>query len=309
MKILVTGADGFVGRHLVTELTKHGHEVICTSIQSGTFATENGKFSLQPLDVTDSKACVTLVDYFSPDAIVHLAGLAHTKDTEKNLPHLFDVNVAGVSHVAHAMRNLKHSSSKSLLIVSSAFVYGGDTGSGMLSCSENTPLSPRGSYGQSKLAAECTARLYDGQNLDVYIARPFNHIGPGQHPSFVVAGFAARIAAARDGDIIETGNLAAKRDFTDVRDVVRAYRLILEKKPKEKTFVLGSGKSQAIGRIFDDLCHLSKKHLTPKSTIELARSNDDAEIIADTRLAERVLNWTPSIDLSTSLRDVLLTHG
>lgn len=305
MKILVTGADGFVGRHLINELVNHGHEVIATSIHAGTLETVRGPVELHALDVTSLDACVSITSLHKPEATVHLAGLAHTKDTEKNLPKLFDVNVASVSHMAHAMKQLTEGGSRSFLMISSAFVYGGDVKTGRLACDEATPVVPRGAYGQSKLAAESVARLYDGSGLDVYVARPFNHIGPGQHPSFVVAGFAERISKAVDGSTIETGGLHSKRDFTDVRDIVRAYRLILEKKPKEKTFVLGSGSSVTIGAVFEEMCRLARKQLLAKTRDDLLRTGDESELIAQASLADAALGWRPEISLPKSLSDAL----
>ncbi len=305
MKVLVTGADGFVGRHLLNELVNHGHEVIATSLHAGTLETARARLELHALDVANPDACNSITSLHQPDAAVHLAGLAHTKDTEKNLRQLFDVNVASVSHVANAVKNLPGGRNRSFLMISSAFVYGGDLKTGNLSCHESTPVVPRGSYGQSKLAAESVARLYDGNGLDVYVARPFNHIGPGQHPSFVVAGFAERIMKAANGSSIETGGLHSHRDFTDVRDIARAYRLILEKQPEEKTFVLGSGKSVTIGYVFEEMCRLAKKSLTTKTRDDLVRSGDESSLLGDASLAARVLGWHPEISLSKSLSDVL----
>lgn len=305
MKILVTGAGGFVGRHMVAELLANKHEVLATSIEAGDLQTPYGRVVLKRLDVTDRSGCIDAVQQFNPDALIHLAGLAHTKETEKNLPFLFNVNVASVSNVAHALRSLPTPQSRALLFVSSAFVYGGEIASGILRCDENTPLAPRGSYGYSKLAAESVARLYECSDLKVYVARPFNHIGPGQHPSFVVAGFAQRILAAKDHGTIETGNLNAKRDFTDVRDIARAYRLIVEIQPDKRTFVLGSGKSRSIKDVFDEMCRIEKKQLKASVKADLVRAGDDTDIIAQAGLAKELLGWSPRIPLSKSLFDTL----
>ncbi len=309
MKILVTGAEGFVGRHMVAELLANKHEILATSIEAGDLQTPHGRVVLKRLDVTDQSACIDAVEQFNPDALIHLAGLAHTKETEKNLPLLFNVNVAGVSNVAHALRSIPTPKTRALLFASSAFVYGADLTTGTLQCNENTPLAPRGSYGHSKLAAESVARLYESPELQVYIVRPFNHIGPGQHPSFVVAGFAQRILSAKDGSTIETGKLNSKRDFTDVRDIVRGYRLIIEKRPAARTFVLGSGKSYPIQTVFDELCRLANKRLSTTVRADLMRSGDEADIIADAKLARAVLGWVPEMPLSKSLADALLASN
>ena len=301
MRVLVTGADGFVGRHTLSELARHGHDVIAASLNPGQV---NG-IPVHKLDVTNSAEITRFVQDVDPDAVIHLAGLAHTKDTEGNLPLLFDVNVASVSHLCEALRAAAKTRKRSVLIVSSAFVYGGGHKEGLLTCDESTPLTPRGSYGYSKAAAEASALMYDGQGLKVYVARPFNHIGPGQHPSFVVAGFAQRIARAGDGDgeAIITGSLDSKRDFTDVRDVARGYRLILEKSPAQNTFVFGSGKPVRIQEIFSQLCQLSGKNLTNTVDPALVRPNDDSIVTGSSRLALDVLGWRPEISLRQSLED------
>jgi GDP-4-dehydro-6-deoxy-D-mannose reductase len=246
-----------------------------------------------------------MIDETKPDALIHLAGLAHTKDTEANLPLLFDVNVAGVSHLATAMGRHSQTRPPALILVSSAFVYGGDVKTGQLICNEDTPINPRGSYGFSKAAAESSGLMYGGPRLKIYVVRPFNHIGPGQHPSFVIPGFAAKIHAASSGGIIETGSLEAYRDFTDVRDIVRGYRLILEKRPQETFFVFGSGKSVQIKTVFDTMCKLSGKDLRHTLSPNLLRSNDQAELVADYSRAKKILGWEPEIAFEQSLADVM----
>jgi GDP-4-dehydro-6-deoxy-D-mannose reductase len=183
-------------------------------------------------------------------------------------------------------------------------VFGGDKTTGRHSYCEQDPTFPRGEYGLSKLAAEAAAQMFDSENFRVYRARPFNHIGPGQDPSFVVPGFARRIAACEPGGTIETGNLSAKRDFCDVRDVTRGYRLIIEKQPAERCFVFGSGKSVTIQSVFDELVAVAGKKVRAQPTANLVRKNDEAEILANSALAERVLGWLPEIKLGQSLADV-----
>ena len=125
----------------------------------------------------------------------------------------------------------------------------------------------------------------------------------------MVAGFAQRILSAKDGSTIETGNLNSKRDFTDVRDIVRGYRLIVEKRPAARTFVLGSGNSYPIQTVFDELCRLTNKRLSTTVRADLMRSGDEADITADAKLARDVLGWVPEIPLSKSLADALLVSN
>jgi len=296
MRVLITGANGFVGRHMAAELVKSGHDVIKTELAGGG--------DVLPLDVSSRGAAHEVFKNCQPDAVVHLAGLSHTRDSASNIDKLFDVNVGGVANVCSAMGALGRDRPRSVLMISSAFVYGGDHPQGRHFYHEASPTIARGEYGLSKLAAEAAARMYDSAGLHVYCARPFNHIGPGQDVSFVVPGFANRIARCPNGGSIETGNLTAMRDLCDVRDVVRGYRLILEKRPAERCFVFGSGQGIMIQDVLGSLVSLSSKRIQANPSASLVRSNDDSELLADCALAHRVLGWKAEISLTQSLTDV-----
>ena len=304
MKILVTGAVGFVGRHLTKELRQAGHDVIMTGLIAETL---EGFGRVEALDISSREQCDNVIRAFKPDAAVHLAGLAHTTNSEKNLNTLFEVNVVGAANVSRAMSELALANpdkAHSLLFVSSAFVYGGDSTGGTLECDERAAAIPRNKYGESKLAAEHAVRLFEHRSCKVYVARPFNHIGPNQDPSFVVSGFAARIRDAQYNGTIETGDLTSIRDFTDVRDIVRGYRQILELSPSERIFVFGSGQPVPIQEILDNLIAISGKNITPKVNPLLLRPKESASYIASTTHAAKVLGWKPEIKLIDSLNDI-----
>ena len=306
MKVLITGATGFVGRHLAAELLRSGHEVLLTNITAERVAIAAfGQLDVQALDITNFESCQTVIGSFDPDAVIHLAGIAQTTGQPPEL--LTQVNVHGAENVARALALLpkkKDHVSRTLLFVSSAFVYGDGLISGAHYFSEGAATQPRGPYGASKLAAEAAVAKYDSPHMGVYIARPFNHIGPGQEPSFVVPALCGRIRKADAEATIETGNLDALRDFSDVRDVVRAYRLIIEKRPREKVFVIGSGKSVAVQTVFDLLNQMSGKHITQKVADYLRRDEGTAALVADISLANNVLGWRPEISLEQSIKDV-----
>jgi GDP-4-dehydro-6-deoxy-D-mannose reductase len=237
MKVLITGAPGFVGRHMAAELLRSGHEVYLTGVADESVEIYGfGKKSVVKMDITSPAECNTVIKSVGPDTVIHLAGLAQT--VGHNTSAFRAVNITGAGHVAEALKHLSNANPKTFLFVSSAFVYGGDASSGTFYCGESARTSPRGAYGESKLEAENLVRSLEDKNFHVYVARPFNHIGPGQDLSFVVPGLATKIKNAAAESTIETGNLTSLRDFTDVRDVVRAYRLIIEKGPGEKTFVI-----------------------------------------------------------------------
>ena len=304
MKVLVTGAAGFVGRHLVEELRRAGHDVILTGLIAGPVP---GLGDVLSLDITNHNACIEKISAMDPEAVIHLAGLAHTVNSDSNLPALFDVNVAGAANISKAMASLARQNPSrrySLLFVSSAFVYGGNHTNGKLECSESTPLSPRTKYGESKVLAEQSVSFFARDNFSVYIARPFNHVGPGQDPSFVVPGFISRVRNATAGGDIETGNLDSYRDFTDVRDIVRGYRLIIEKQPNEKIFVFGSGQPVTVQSVLDQIVTISGKQIKPRINPNLVRPAETSILVANPELVKKKLDWIPEISLQQSLHDI-----
>ncbi len=304
MKVLITGAAGFVGRHLAADLKAHGHEIILTGLFEETLSDFGPVIKL---DITDRDECKKVLSRHMPDAIVHLAGLAHTASHNSDPNLLYQINVSGAVNMASEMSQLTLKSGGhycSFLFVSSAFVYGGESGTLKLSCSESTPTYPRTKYGESKLIAEYALKFFDDDKLPIYIARPFNHIGTGQDASFAVPAFVSRIRESSDNGTIETGDLTALRDFTDVRDIVRGYRLILEKKPKERTFVFGRGETVTIKSILDEIIALSGKKLSHHVNPALLRESERLEIFAEAKRAEFVLQWRPEISLRKTLQDI-----
>jgi GDP-4-dehydro-6-deoxy-D-mannose reductase len=309
LKILVTGAPGFVGRHLTAELLRAGHEVVLTGVTKEAVSIyEYGSLPVLKMDITDPAECLRVLGQCAPEAVIHLAGIAKT--TEQNSSLLDSVNIHGPENVVRAFSSVSNVSDVSssqprvFLFISSAFVYGDGVSQGSLSCSQTTPESPRGSYGVGKLAAERLVRQFDRSDFRVYIARPFNHIGVGQEASFVVPALAQRIRDAKPGATIETGNMNALRDFTDVRDVVRAYRLIIERKPPERVFVIGRGQAVTIQSVFELLNRLSGKSLLQEVASHLKRAEGTAALIADSSLAQEALGWTPEITLEQSIKDI-----
>ena len=284
-RVLVTGASGFVGRYVAADLMQAGHEVL----------------DFGACDVTDTNAVNSIVGILQPDAIIHLAGLAHTVHATKDLSVLSAVSVVGTHNICSAvlkagLRDVP------VVLASSAFVYGSRSGEQRLS--EVTPVAPDTAYGHSKLAAEGVVRLFRGDAIVPYVMRPFNHIGPGQSPDFVCAAFAKRVAEAPDGGVIETGNLAAKRDFSDVRDVARAYRLVVGRRPDQSTFVLGRGQTVTIQSILDALIRISGKKIKTSVNQDLLRAQDDSDICADTAKANEFLGWSAEVPLEETLHSI-----
>src|SRR5215218_1530980 len=217
MRAVVTGGLGFVGHHLVRHLREVGDEV--------TTLDHHGDHAV---DITDGPAVQTALVEAAPDALYHLAGWADVGASWRDPETVLRVNAEGTLHVLEACRA---AGVGRVLAVASADVYGVVTEE-ELPLTESSPLRPTSPYAASKLAADALAQqAFLGHGLRVIRVRPFNHLGPGQSEQFVAPAIAARIARAeRDGGpTIPVGNLSARRDVTDVRDVVRSYRLLVDR--------------------------------------------------------------------------------
>lgn len=290
MRALVTGGRGFVGRWLAEHLEVEGDDVIATG---------------EEVDVTDAAAVRASIEDIRPDAIYHLAGWASVGSSWGDPAATFLVNANGAVHVLDAARRLDRP--PRVLIVSSAEVYG-KVQPAQLPLTEETPVSPSSPYAASKVAAEVAARqAFLGYGLPVCVVRPFNHIGPRQAPGFVVSDLAKRIMEAeRSGStVLEMGNAAPRRDLTDVRDVVRAYRLLATHGQAGEIYNVCSGEDVLIGDLAQRMIDLSgvPLELRPQS-VEL-RPVDVPVLRGDASRIRSATGWAPEIPLDETLRDVL----
>jgi len=233
--------------------------------------------------------------------------LAHVVDSSKDRSLLALTNTVAVHNLCRAVTAVSGPPIP-LLFASTAMVYG-QFPNGRAIVDESIPPHPTSPYGYSKLAAEYIGRTYESEHLSFYVARPFNHIGPGQTPNFVCSGFAKRIHEAEDGGTIEVGNLSARRDFCDVRDVVRAYRLILEHRPEQRLFVLGSGRSVAIASVLETLVKISGKSIKTGVNPKFYRPDEAYYIEAATVAAKNHLDWDCRISLEQSLTELYQAQG
>ena len=265
MRALVTGASGFVGRHLVEHLRAMGDEVVATDRSDG------------GPDLLDAKALDLVVAEAQPDAIFHLAGQADVGASWHDDVGTLKANAEGVLNLLASAR--QHDVQR-VLTVSSADVYG-RVDPGELPIHESAPLRPVSPYGASKAAADLLAlQAHLGHGQNVIRVRAFNHLGPGQDTRFVCSALAARIAANElDGtDDVVVGDLTARRDFTDVRDVVRAYRLLVEHAPAGDAFNVCTGRSVAIGDVAQRLMEVSGRPMTLVPDPTLMRPVDIADL-------------------------------
>lgn len=301
MKILVTGATGFAGRWLMRELADAGHDAI-------------GAPGSSALDITDLGAVASLVSAARPEGIVHLAGIAFGPDARGDPDRAIAVNQGGTAAVLAAGRAL--AKRPTVLVVSSSDVYGRPRPSD-LPLRESAVLAADQPYGRSKLAAEATATAHAGDGLPIIIARPFNHTGPGQRLDFVVPALAARIldGRRRGARSILAGNVDVARDFSDVRDVVRAYRLLIEQAGAPRSWTspsiynIATGRSLSIRDIIGRLCDLAGVVMDVESDPELVRRDDPPDIRGDTSRLRAATGWTPQIPFDETLRSVLADVG
>ncbi|MEI6807452.1 MAG: GDP-mannose 4,6-dehydratase [bacterium] len=301
MRILITGAGGFVGRHTCRDLLTHGHAIQAMDLTGPSAASTITDWTV--CDLRDSKATDNAIRTIRPEACIHLAGFSHVPAGWSKPKELFEANVIGTINLLEAFRN--HAPAARLLIVTTAQVYG--TQSGPAALSEADPLLPVSLYAVSKVAVDQMTLLYARHyGMATMTVRPNNHIGPGQPPDFVVSSLARQVRAIAAGaePVIRVGNLESQRDFTDVRDVARAYRLLIEKGRSGSAYNLGSGHLVSIDEILGHLCRLANVKPEVIRDDQLFRERDSSPIL-DTSKLRTDTNWRPEIDLQSSLRDIL----
>lgn len=308
-KVLITGINGFVGSHLADLLVSEGYPVFGIALTRDLthLSPVEQQISIAYGDVRSTKVVENILAEVKPDCIYHLAGSAFVPDAEADPRFVYEVNVLGTLNLLEVVRST-HLNAK-ILIVGSGEVYG-HVPEASLPVNEEYPLKPTSPYGVTKACADLLAYQYaTAYQMNVIRVRPFNHIGPRQSEQFVCSSFAKQIVEIEKGirkPILNVGNLEARRDFTDVRDVVRAYRLILEGAQGGDVYNVGSGKAWRIG----DLVTMLISESTAKK-IELqqqqvrVRPNDIPLMLCDASKLEKALNWKSEIPIHQTLHDLL----
>jgi GDP-4-dehydro-6-deoxy-D-mannose reductase len=310
MKVLVTGADGFAGRHLVRRLVEMGDEVSAGCRPGGvpvdwTVVAPGSPVDVVPLEITDP-ASVAQALRTRPAAIVHLAAIASTREARRDPVGAWMVNAAGTALLAAASAALRGSGADPLLVVvSTGEVYGAGPA---VPRAETDALLPQSPYAASKVGAEAAA-LEVGRRagLRVVIARPFPHTGPGQPTGYMVPGFAERLRAARASGAatVATGNLEPVRDLLDVRDVVEAYRLLLTRGAPGEAYNIARGEGVRIGEVFRRLREIIGAEATASPDPSLVRSADIPYLVGDSTKLRRATGWAPAIMLEQTLRELV----
>ncbi len=290
-RILVTGAAGFVGRHLIPALrvAHPGAELL------------TGGF-----DVTDPATVAAAIETTRPDALVHLAAIAAPMDARRDPDRAWTVNLHGTLILARAI--LAHAPAATLLFAGTADAYGASFRPGT-PLDESAPLAPQNTYGATKAAADLALGAMVADGLRVIRARPFNHTGPGQTEAFVVPAFArqvARIEAGLQPASMQVGALAPERDFLDVRDVCAAYAACLSADLAPGVVLnLASGTPRRVGDVLQALLDLAGVTADVQTEAARLRPGDIPRAVGDAALARRLLGWAPAIAWEQTLLDVL----
>lgn len=306
MKVLVTGADGFVGRHLVRRLRQAGHEVgaACRPDSTPVAWRDQGITPLL-LELTDDRS-IALALRFAADAVVHLAAIASNREARDDPGRAWEVNAAGTARLAEGLARRREQGADPVLIaVSTGEVYGLG---GPAPRAESDALLPASPYAASKVAAEIAAlEVWRRTGLRVIIARPFTHTGPGQQPRFALPGFVERLRAAKaKGDpVVPTGNLDPVRDLLDVRDVVEAYVALLERGSPGEAYNIARGEGCSLGELFGTLADLVGVRAEPRPDPRFARSRDLPHLVGDSTKLRRATGWTPRLSLDQTLRGLV----
>jgi GDP-4-dehydro-6-deoxy-D-mannose reductase len=310
-KILITGISCFAGSFLAERLLKEKDVKIFGTIlkntQSLNISHIQDKLHLYALDLLDTNVVSSMISETMPDEIYHLAALTAPSLSFSKPAETISNNVTAQVNIFESIRKIENYLPR-VLITSSADVYG-IVEKKYLPINENTPLRPANPYAVSKIAQDYLAlQYYLSYKIPIIRVRPFNHIGPRQALHFVVSDFSKRIVDIEKGilaPVIKVGNLHAKRDFTDVRDMVYAYSLLMEKGESGQVYNIGSGTSRSIEDILHQLLLMSKKKISIQMDKSLIRPSDNPELICDAKKITDLTGWKPKIPFEKTLRDTL----
>jgi GDP-4-dehydro-6-deoxy-D-mannose reductase len=292
VRLLITGATGFAGRHLASCAAARGHEV---------HGLDHG------IDVRDGAALAGALREVAPDAVAHLAGVSSVGGSFDDPLGTWDVNLGGTLALLEALR--AGAPEARALIVSSGEIHG-RVSPQELPVGPDTPMRPLSPYGASKAAADLAAAQYRAAyGIPALRVRAFNHVGPGQDARFVLPNVARQIAQAehegRERVEVKVGNVDTRRDFTDVRDMVRAYLLVLERGDPDAVYLACSGRSRPVRELIEGLAPLARIPVTFASDEGLRRAGEQPDLYGSPARLHDDTGWTPEIPIETTLADTL----
>lgn len=304
MRALVTGATGFVGHYLVQLLREKGYSVCALYHKEEPKAPVFQQILLHRVDITNRDEIIPVLREFTPDEIYHLAGLAVT--VSRSPLEYYHTNFFGTLNLFEAVWETIRQAK--ILYVGSGAVYG-PVPKEKQPIREDTPLAPVNHYAASKAAADMAACAYASQGLHIVRARPFNHTGPGQSPDYVCSRLAqevARVILGQKEPVVTAGNLDVARDFTDVRDVVRAYWLLLQKGRPGEAYNICSGRAYTVRDIVRILAEGAGVNVRLQSLAELQRSVDIPILVGSWEKIFQDTGWRPEIPFERTLQEILL---
>lgn len=299
--VLVTGASGFVGSHLLPLVAAEPGVRIEAWTRDPVASWPSARWTV--IDMADRREVEAAVAAAPPDAVYHLAGAAHVGQSFSSVADTLATNALGTARLLDALR--AHAPGARVLVVSSSTVYRpSDT-----ALSEASPLGPTSPYGLSKLATERLAvRAWADDGLHTVVARAFNHVGPRQSPAFFASSFASQIAAIERrtrSPVLRVGNLEARRDLTDVRDVVLAYHLLMQHGEPGGIYNVCSGRAHAIGDLLRTMIGAARVPVTVEVDASLLRPNDTPLVLGSHDRLSAATGWAPTFTLERTMADVL----
>jgi GDP-4-dehydro-6-deoxy-D-mannose reductase len=310
-KVLITGITGFVGQHLAKHLLSQSQFQLI-----GTYRSDHAKDKLgeikdsitfKQIDLNDAESVASLIKDINPDHIYNLAAQASPLKSFKSPKETMVNNISAELNILEGIKNNDQKKAR-LLTIATGEMYGLVTASD-IPIDEETPLRPVSPYSVSKIAQDyLSLQYFNAYQIDVVRVRPFNHIGPGQKEGYVVADFAKQIAEIekkKHAPVISVGNLEAKRDFTDVRDMVKAYQLAMDQGESGEVYNLGSGTSHRINDMLQILLSYSKEMIEVEIDTSRFRPIDVPEIVCDSRKFHKLTGWTPEIPFEKTLQEIL----
>jgi len=300
-KILVTGSNGFVGTHLVKELHDNNIEVVGVGGPMPASSKQPSIDQYYELDL-NNKAEAEKIDFSGITGVIHLAGLAAVGPSFENPMDYITTNIGIQTNLFEVA--LAQKSFPKFLIISSGSLYDAKASMPLTESSSVIPSSP---YAVSKIGQEQMAGYYGQRGFTYIIARPFNHIGPGQNSGFLIPDVAQQIIAVEKGTAkeVKVGNLEAQRDYTDVRDIVRAYRLLLEKGNGGETYNICSGKAVSGHEVVQGLLSAAESSIPITEDPDRLRPSDNPIIYGDNSKITSATGWRPEITLEQTFVDVI----
>lgn len=309
MSILVIGASGFVGHHLVPALREHvPNSVRLVAAGRGHFGAPQSGIEHAAVDVTDQDSVDALFERLRPTRVIHLAALSSVQQAHLSTAKAYDVNVGGTLAIASAMRRFVPGAA--LLFASTGEVYGRTFLSGQ-ALNEDAPVLPANPYARSKLAAEIVLQDRLSDVCPVITLRLLNHTGAGQDERFVAPSFAAQIARIEVGaaaPVVKVGNLSAERDFLDIADVVDAYIHalgLLDRQRGYSLFNIASGEARSIASILEALRRLSRVPFEVETDPARMRPSDIARAICDAAAFRAATGWMPKRPFADTVSSLL----